>query len=193
MLLSEDKNYVQDLLLREAAVALDATFRDVVTSPLAPLQNLPINPVLRPFTLPLELAKASLELQSIDEKDERRLENVRILQKLGSGAFGSGGQDTARRALDNANARDVNIGRIVEEASKRRIALARMGVRFSGKMASIQAERLREKASAAAASRHNRIEVSELAQLLANQGAAQLEAVAGAIGSLDDDLGERLK
>jgi hypothetical protein len=185
VLLSEDKNYVQDLLLREAAVALDATFRDVVTSPLAPLQNLPINPVLRPFTLPLELAKASLELQSIDEKDKRRLENVRTLQKLGSGAFGSGGQDTARRALDNA--RDVNIGRVVEEASKRRIALARMGVRFSGKMASIQAERLREKASAAAVN----IEVSELAQLIANQGAAQLEAVADAIGSLDDDLGER--
>ena len=194
VLLSEDKNYVQDLLLREAAVALDATFRDVVTSPLAPLQNLPINPVLRPFTLPLELTKVLLELQSIDEKDERRLENVRILQKLGSGAFGSGGQDTARRASDNA--RDVNIGRIVEEASKRRIALARMGVRFSGKMVSIQAERLREKASAAAVNtgttgRHNKVEVSELAQILAKQGAQQLEAVAGAIGSLDDDLGER--
>lgn len=198
VVLSEDQNYVQDLLLREAAVALDAAVRDTVTAPLAPLQNLPINPVLRPFTLPLELAKASLELQSVDEKDERRLENVRILQKLGSNALGSSrsqGNPNPSQALENM--RDANIGKIIEEASKRRIALARLGVRFSGKMASIQAERLREKASMAGDSEHHRKtnsnEVSELAQFLAKQGANRLETVAGAIKNLDDDLGERLR
>ena len=193
--MSEDKNYVQDLLLREAAVALDATVRDVATAPLAPLKSLPINPVLRPFTLPLELAKASLDLMSVDKKDERRLENVRILQKLGSDALGSGSQGNPSRALENV--RDANVGKLFEEASKRRIALARLGVRFSGKMASIQAERLREKASMAGDREHhketNSNEVSELAQFLANQGADRLETVAGAIKNLDDDLGERLR
>lgn len=185
---------MQDLLLREAAVALDATVRDVATAPLAPLKSLPINPVLRPFTLPLELAKASLDLMSVDKKDERRLENVRILQKLGSDALGSGSQGSPR-ALENV--RDANVGKLLEEASKRRIALARLGVRFSGKMASIQAERLREKASMAGDREHhketNSNEVSELAQFLANQGADRLETVAGAIKNLDDDLGERLR
>ena len=83
MLLAEDGNYVQSLLLREAAVALDATFRDSITtsiispfrrltlpltppifSPLEPLLG-PLRPLTLPFTLPLDLARASLELSQV--------------------------------------------------------------------------------------------------------------------------------
>ena len=39
VLLSKDGNYVQDLLLHESAVALDATVRDALLSPLEPLRN----------------------------------------------------------------------------------------------------------------------------------------------------------
>eukprot|EP01083_Nonionella_stella_P089460 249609_1 len=90
VVLSEDGNYVQELLLRETAVALDASVRDALTSPLmslspiGTLQNAEIDVpgILRPLTLPLELVKASLELQSVDERDQKRLENVRILTDL---------------------------------------------------------------------------------------------------------------
>jgi len=95
VVLSEESNYVQELLMRETAIALDATMRDAFISPFAPIRNLPLPPLLsRPFTLPLELVKASLELQAMDARDERRLENVRILTNLSSDTFG-GGRDKA--------------------------------------------------------------------------------------------------
>jgi len=83
VLLSEDSNYVQELLLRETALALDVTIRDALTSPLTPIQNLSLPSLpLNPLTLPLELAKASLDLQSVGGRDTKRLENVRIITDL---------------------------------------------------------------------------------------------------------------
>lgn len=217
VVLSEDSNYVQELLLRETAVALDATVRDAVASgPLAPIiQNIPASvdvdggafttappAVLRPFTLPFLLAKASVELQSIDAVDERRLENVRILTKLASG--GSGRDDSSSNSSsssDNKNSGGLGslvgngatdtIGKLAREAAKRRVALARIGVRFGGTMASVQAERLRERASSA--HRKSDREVAELAEVLASRGAEQLEALSDAIHSFDDELAKRAK
>eukprot|EP00531_Pseudo-nitzschia_arenysensis_P006025 CAMPEP_0116132988 /NCGR_PEP_ID=MMETSP0329-20121206/9859_1 /TAXON_ID=697910 /ORGANISM="Pseudo-nitzschia arenysensis, Strain B593" /LENGTH=860 /DNA_ID=CAMNT_0003627575 /DNA_START=258 /DNA_END=2840 /DNA_ORIENTATION=- len=205
VVLSEDSNYVQELLLRETAVALDATLRDAVNSPLEPIiRSIPTSiPVdggassssppgfLRPFTLPFELAKASLELQSIDAIDERRLENVRILTKLASGgrsgdsSFNNSNNDIS---LPGNGATDV-IGNVAREVAKRRTALARIGVRFGGTMASVQAERLRDRASSA--DRHSDRNVAQLAERLALNGAERLEELSQAIHLLDDELGKR--
>jgi len=46
VVLAEESNYVQTLLLRETAVALDTTIRDFLSSPLAFLRILPAPPVL---------------------------------------------------------------------------------------------------------------------------------------------------
>lgn len=194
VVLSEDSNYVQDLLIRETAVALDATVRDALTSPLAPIRDyLPVVPALRPFTLPFELAKASFELQSVDARDERTLENVRILTKLSSDVFGSRGSKPDGNMISES-AEDISsntVGKIIQEAAKRRLALARIGVRFGGSLASIHAERLRERAAkkAAGGDKHNNI--SELAELLAVRGAASLDELADIISSLDSELAKR--
>ena len=207
VVLSEDSNYVQELLLRETAVALDATLRDAVNSPLEPIiRSIPTTisvdggasasappGFLRPFTLPFELAKASFELQSIDAVDERRLENVRILTKLASG--GRGG-DSSTNSSNNeiripGNGVTGNLGNAAKEVAKRRMALARIGVRFGGTMASVQAERLRDRASSA--DRHSDRNVAQLAELLALNGAERLEELSEAIHSFDGELGRRLK
>jgi predicted unusual protein kinase regulating ubiquinone biosynthesis (AarF/ABC1/UbiB family) len=182
VLLSEDSNYVQDLLLRETAVALDATIRDVFLSPLEPILNLPFPPSLRPFTLPLELAKASLELQAIDKSDQKRLENVRILTDAlnkGSSSSSSSSKTTENSSGNTrSGSTDFPLGRLIQEASKRRLALTRIGVRFGGSLTSVQAERLRERASGA----------NDLGERLAVRGADALDVLADAISSLDSDL-----
>ncbi len=205
VVLSEDSNYVQELLLRETAVALDATLRDAVNSPLGPIiKSIPTTiPVdgrasssappafLRPFTLPVELVKASFELQSIDAIDERRLENVRILTNLASGGrSGDSSPNGSNRdnRLQGIGATDA-IGNVAREVAKRRTALARIGVRFGGTMASVQAERLRDRASSA--DRQSDRNVAQLAEILALNGAERLEELSQAIHSLDDELGKR--
>merc|ERR1712238_448166 len=132
---------------------------------------------LRPFTLPLDIMKASFELQSLDDIDEKRLENVRILTKLirpttsttsststkggEEGAEEGEGKTTTTTTNDASSNKNNNtgafsggpstttidtIGKFAREASKRRFALARIGVRFTGTLASVQAERLRDRA-----------------------------------------------
>jgi len=205
VVLSEDSNYVQELLLRETAVAIDATVRDAVTSPLAPLiRNIPTTidvdggafttatpAIFRPFTLPFELAKASFELQSIDSVDEKRLENFRILRKLASGPS----RGTSPKSNKNNNGfgdrPTETIGLLAREAGKRRLALARVGVRFGGTMVSIQAERLRERSSSSGSEKDR--QVAELAERLASNGAKRLEVLADAINSFDNELAKRTR
>lgn len=205
VVLSEDSNYVQELLLRETAVALDATIRDAVNSPIEPIiRNIPTGTgvdggasisappaFLRPFTLPFELAKASYDLQSIDAIDERRLENVRILTKLASGGSGTSSSNNNRNDRTPANGVADAIGNVAQEVAKRRLALARIGVRFGGTMASVQAERLRDRAS----SKHNQPDrnVAQLTEALAINGAERLEELSEAIHRFDDELGKRTR
>ena len=146
---------------------------------------------LRPFTLPFELAKASYDLQSIDAIDERRLENVRILTKLASGGSGTPASANSKNDRTSGNGVADTIGNVAQEVAKRRLALARIGVRFGGAMASVQAERLRDRASSA--DRHSDRNVAQLAELLALNGAERLEVLSEAIHSFDDELGKRLK
>jgi len=205
VVLSEDGNYVQELLIREAAVALDASLRDAFTSPLAPLNNLPNPPAaLRPFAFPLELAKASLELQSLDDRDQQRLKNVRIITELGQTAFRSSGSSSDDSNMNTnrftPGLRGNNtIGKLVQETAKRRLALARIGMRFGGSLASVQAERLRSRSSGTkgklvknmGAKESETDLVTELAKQLANVGADRLEEVADAIASVESNLGKR--
>merc|ERR1712238_643490 len=92
VVLSEESNYVQELLLKELAVALDTTLRDVITSPIQSIASFqttvrgPLGLLLRPYTVPIEFLKASLELQTMDARDEQRLENVSVLRKLAASA-----------------------------------------------------------------------------------------------------------
>ena len=110
VLLAEDGNFVQELLLREAAVALDAAVRDEVFKAIAPLKQvrsslpplpppppLPLRPLVAPLTLPLELASAALEVQRMDAKDTKRLENLRVLLDL-AGFGRAGAADAAPSA-----------------------------------------------------------------------------------------------
>jgi predicted unusual protein kinase regulating ubiquinone biosynthesis (AarF/ABC1/UbiB family) len=196
VVLSEDTNYVQELLMRETAVALDATVRDTFTSPFSPLiQNIPISStpppaILRPFTLPFELVKASFDLQSVDDRDERRLENVRILTKIGSNSVGQEGIRINNVSNENTS---NTIGKLAREAAKRRIALARVGVRFGGVLVSVQAERLRERASSGITQTnddHHR-PITKLAERLATNRADRLEALADAITSFDNEIAKR--
>lgn len=205
VVLGEDSNYVQELLLRETAVALDATVRDVFTGPLASIiRNIPTTigvdggasttappAILRPFTLPFELAKASLELQSVDAVDERRLENVRILRKLASNSSRDTSSNSGKSNNVFGGGATETIGKFAKEAGKRRLALARIGVRFGGTMASVQAERLRERSSSVNHQKDRN--VAELTEFLASNGAERLEALAGAIVSFDNELTKRGK
>jgi predicted unusual protein kinase regulating ubiquinone biosynthesis (AarF/ABC1/UbiB family) len=185
VILSEDSNYVQEVLLRESAMALEITIRNAVSSPLEPLRSLPIPPPLRPFTLPLELAKAGLDLQAIDAGDQKRLDNVRILTDLLSkGDDKSTSEGSLSLIMNTSNRRrnNVPVGKIIQEASKRQAALTRIGLRFGGSLASVQAERLRERAS----NHHD-----DFAQQVASRGADTLETLAKTVSKLDNDIGKR--
>jgi len=180
VLLSEDSNYVQELLLHESAVALDATIREAILSPLEPLRNTPFQlPSLGLLTLPLDLTKATLELQAIDDRDRKKLENVRILTDALSKGRSTG---TSMNEL----ASPVDVLRLFQEANKRQRALARIGLRFGGSFTQVQAKRLRERAAGVKNKGDDAIR-----ERLANQGADTLEALAGAISSLDSSLAKR--
>mmetsp|Transcript_10577 Transcript_10577/g.23083 ORF Transcript_10577/g.23083 Transcript_10577/m.23083 type:complete len:828 (-) Transcript_10577:102-2585(-) len=187
VLLSEDSNYVQDLLLHESAVALDATVRDAILSPLEPLRNVPI-PSLGLLTLPLEVAKASLELQKIDESDKKKLANVKILtDALSNGQSGTAATSESRSGSAES---PIGIGRVFQEASKRRRALARIGVRFGGSLTHVQARRLRER-SGASGDIANGAGGEAIAARLASIGANTLESLADRLSTLDGDLADR--
>lgn len=211
VVLAEEGNYVQELVLRETAVALDATVRDAVlrSSPFSAGTSEwvrgvtsirsragPLGELLFPFPLPLELMKAGLELEGVDERDERRLENVRILTKLATAAGGGSSKAEEGGAVVGGGGRGIGnagdaVGRIAREAAARRTALGRIGVRFGGEIVSVQAERLRQRAEEGRR-RHVGVDgktasfgISELAGRLAVARAERLERLASAILSLD--------
>ena len=187
ILLSEDRNYVQDLLLHESAVALDATIREAILSPLEPLRNTPFQlPSLGLLTLPLDVAKATLELQAINESDHKKLENVRIVTDAISRRRG---RSTGSPANVNEPTSPIDLVRVLQEGNKRQRALARIGLRFGGSLTHVQAKRLRERAGVKKNDDDtNTIRVRER---LANQGADTLEALADAISTLDSSLANR--
>jgi hypothetical protein len=183
ILLSEDGNFVQDLLLHESAVALDATIREAILSPLEPLRNTPFQlPSLGLLTLPLDVAKATLELQAINEGDHKKLENVRIVTDAISRRRG-------RRTGTSANANEpvspIDLVRVLQEGNKRQRALARIGLRFGGSITHVQAKRLRERAGV------KKNGDDTIRERLANQGADTLEALADAISTLESSLSNR--
>ncbi|CAK0797693.1 unnamed protein product [Prorocentrum cordatum] len=187
VVLSEEGNYPASLLLREAAVALDATLRDAVASRIAPLRSLafplPAPPrelasLIAPATLPFELLQATLELQDLDARDTKRLQNVRILADLASRAGGSSSAGAGA-------ARGGDVLSLAREAAARSTALARVGIRFGGVLADTQAERLRRRSG------NEGGQQSRLAGRLAAAGAEALERVASAIASIDRGIAAR--
>jgi len=178
VILSEDSNYVQDILLYESAVALDASVRDALLTPLDPLRNLNL-PSLPLITLPLDVAKAALDLQSIDDKDHRALENVKILtDALGSSS--SGGSLSSNLSSSNSQVSPV---RLIEEANKRQTALTRIGLRFGSSLVSVQSKRLRQRAE-------NGSKNESVKDRLAEQGADTMDFLSSTISSLDKRLGK---
>jgi predicted unusual protein kinase regulating ubiquinone biosynthesis (AarF/ABC1/UbiB family) len=187
ILLSEDGNFVQDLLLHESAVALDATIREAILSPLEPLRNTPFQlPSLGLLTLPLDVAKATLELQAINESDQKKLENVRIVTDALSRRRG---RSTGASANANEPASPIDLVRVLQEGTKRQRALARIGLRFGGSLTHVQAKRLRERAGVKSKRKKNGDDI--IRERLANQGAETLEALADAISTLDSSLANR--
>jgi len=204
VLLAEDGNYVQSLVLREAAVALDAAARSTLASTAAPLTRLPalptppaaLAPLFAPVLLPLQLGQAALELQAVDERDERRLQNLQILADLtgfsgvvrptamGGGAAGGAAADGDGAATGGGGGGGARLGQLrslVGEAAARRTALARTGLRFGSTLATLQAERLRQQ--------EGDVRTSDLASQLAAASAGGLERVASAISSADENFG----
>ena len=179
VLLSEDSNYVQELLLHESAVALDATIRDTLLSPLQPIRNAPSLGLL---TLPLDVAKATLALHTINDGDTKKLDNVRILSEaLSKGQVSTGGTSPTSNSLSLGDT-----SRLLQEANKRQRALARIGLRFGGSLADVQAKRLRERGAAIKEKRSDAI-----TERLAGQGANTLEFLANALSSIDRSLATR--
>lgn len=178
VLLSEESNYVQELLIQESAKAFDTTIRSAVISPFEGVRNLPVDNTplpLRPLTLPLELAKLTLNLQALDERDRKRLQNIEILMDLlnTNGAQGNAGKsETNKKRPEN-----LPFGKIIQEGSKRRGALGRIGLRFGRSLAHVQSERLRERSDS-----------SVLGKQLALRGADTLDTVAKAISNLDKNF-----
>ena len=177
VILSEESNYVQDILLHESAVALDASVRDALLTPLDPLRNVPL-PSLPLITLPFDVAKATLDLQSIDDKDHKALENVKILTDALGGSSGGG-------LSSNLSSGNSSIGptRIIEEASKRQTALTRIGLRFGSSLANVQSKRLRQRAE-------NGSKNEVVRDRLAEQGADALDFLSSTISSIDKRLGK---
>ena len=176
VVLSEDGNYVQELLLKEVALGLDTAIRDSVISSLEPIRGLPSLLPL-PLGLPLELAKTGLDLQSIDARDEKRLANIRILSDLVRGA--AGGDDATSGTRRERSTFPVN--RILRETAKRRSSLTRIGARFGRSLATVQAERLRERVDD-----YSGTETGDLKQLVALRGAETLEVLIENISRWDD-------
>eukprot|EP00984_Skeletonema_dohrnii_P006492 scaffold2327_cov112-Skeletonema_dohrnii-CCMP3373.AAC.6 len=181
VLLSEDSNYVQDLLLHESAVAIDAAIREAILSPLEPLRNTASQlPSLGPLTLPLDLAKAALELQAINDSDHKKLENVRILTDAVSKGRSTG-------TSTNEPSSSLDVPRLLQEANKRQRALGRIGLRFGESLTHVQAKRLRDRAAGVKKTNGD----DAIKERLATRGAETLEALAEALSSLDSSLAKR--
>jgi len=180
VLLSEDSNYVQDLLLHESAVAIDAAIREAILSPLEPLRNTALQlPSFGPLTLPLDLAKAALELQAINDSDHKKLENVRILTDAVSKGRSTG-------TSTNEMSSSLDVPRLLQEANKRQRALGRIGLRFGESLTHVQAKRLRDRAAGVKTEGKDAVK-----ERLATRGAETLEALAEALSSLDSSLAKR--
>jgi len=100
VLLAAEPNFVQSVLLREAALALDtaarSSFGAAATAPMRRLPNLgdalprpfeAMSPLLAPLMWPWELARASTELLQIDARDAQRLDNLNVLGQAIRGAL----------------------------------------------------------------------------------------------------------
>ena len=192
VVLAEDGNYLQSLLLHEAAVVLDTAVRDALSPPPALLRGISetpallasVSPLLTPLTLPLELTSAAIQLQALDASDRRGLDNARILSQLAA--------DAGRKTLESG-AGAGRSGDVLAPAwwgAGREAALVRMGVRFGGSLAAVQAQRLRQRAGHGGGGGSSR-DVSQLAGRLAVVGAEGLENLASAISVLDRDLAAR--
>ena len=124
------------------------------------------------------MAKATLDLQSIDDKDHKALENVKILTDALGGSSGGG-------LSSNLSSGNSSIGptRIIEEASKRQTALTRIGLRFGSSLANVQSKRLRQRAE-------NGSKNEVVRDRLAEQGADALDFLSSTISSIDKRLGK---
>jgi len=204
---AEESNYVQQLLLRESAIALDAVVRNELFSSsllAAPIQNLPMLPSggsFNPFTLPLDVARAMLELQVVDDVDVQRLANVRVLTNLATGNSSTNDKTGSKLVGSGGGIKRENIQKLAKEAAARRTALMRVGVRFGGSLVTIQAERLRHRVDQNKNRDNNNNnkrhdgkslpKVSKLALRLAVTGAKRLERLADDIYSFDNQLTQR--
>ena len=141
-------------------------------------------PSLGLLTLPLDVAKATLELHTINDGDTKKLENVRILSEALSK-----GQVSIARTSSTSNSMSLgDTVRLLQEASKQRQrALARVGLRFGGSLTQIQAKRLRERGAAIKGKSRDAI----ITERLAGLGADTLEFLTNAISSIDRSLATR--
>ena len=174
----EEGSFVQDLILREAAVGLDAKVREALNRPFAPLARLPaLGADLLPLApaLPLELLRAAAEVNELDATDARRLETLEILASLFP-ASPRGAPTTAAFAdLESAASR---LSSLASAAGARRGAVAKVGARFAGQLAAESAKRLEARRDAPG--------LSAVGGRLAGAGAGALGQLAA---SIDDAVG----
>ena len=174
----EEGSFVQDLILREAAVGLDAKVREALNRPFAPLARLPaLGADLLPLApaLPLELLRAAAEVNELDATDARRLETLEILASLFP-ASPRGAPTTAAFAdLESAASR---LSSLASAAAARRGAVAKVGARFAGQLAAESAKRLEARRDAPG--------LSAVGGRLAGAGAGALGQLAA---SIDDAVG----
>ncbi|KAH8048236.1 hypothetical protein JL722_12640 [Aureococcus anophagefferens] len=174
----EKGSFVQDLILREAAVGLDAKVREALNRPFAPLARLPaLGADLLPLApaLPLELLRAAAEVNELDATDARRLETLEILASLFP-ASPRGAPTTAAFAdLESAASR---LSSLASAAGARRGAVAKVGARFAGQLAAESAKRLEARRDAPG--------LSAVGGRLAGAGAGALGQLAA---SIDDAVG----
>ena len=152
----------------------------------------PLGVLLAPLTLALELAQATVQLQALDERDTQRLQNLKILTNLATGGFGGGGagggEEGGGGGGGEARRGFANVVELAQGAAGRQRALARIGVRFGGSLAAVQAQHLRERISP---QHHQSAPVSPFAARLAVAGADGLEGLSRTIFSFDSQLTSR--
>jgi aarF domain-containing kinase len=210
VVLAEEGNYVQSLLLDEMAASLDAAVRSTLSStsgpsgsppllspprlPTLPTLPVPLAPLLTPFTrpltLPLEVARAAVELGEIDEQDAKRLENLKVLAELADRMVPlqqQPRQQPGRRGVGGTGGGAAGgMSAIAREAAARREALTRIGLRFGSALATTQAERLRRRSR-----QSDQHKLTEIARQVAQESAERLEGVASSFSSLDKRLASR--
>ena len=212
--LAEEGNFVQSLLIDEAAVALDAAARrSLIDSaaalpklPSLPMPPAPFAPLLAPLVaplvvplaplvapvLPLVALRAAAELSELDARDAKRLHNLDVLADLlngsngeGGGTDGGAGSGDASARLSTLRSRATQLRSLAGEAAARRVALSRTGVRFGGSLVATQTERLRRLRKEDAG------ELSAPAARLADAVVTGLEGASGALERIDKNLAQR--